>query len=180
VQTLLLTWTTLSLVGGGPAAPSDNNEITARPSINVYKGKSARQWGSELQDDSLTVRLKAALALAEFGPDAHSAVRDLAFALHDENALVRGHAASSLGAIGPAASSAVPALIRLLDDTDRSVRLFAAQALGKIGPEARNAVRLLCKQLQDPDVSVRLTAATALGGNRSNRRIDRRTPRRSG
>lgn len=66
-------------------------------------------------------RIRAALLLAELGPEAKAAVPTLVRALKDKDPFVRDAAASALGRIGPAAREAVPDLIALLEKQNRSL-----------------------------------------------------------
>jgi HEAT repeat protein len=74
-------------------------------------------------------RMRAADALATFGPDAAPAVLALTKALKDRNADVRGSAAHALGRIGAAARDALPAIKGVeSNDADDGVRRESAKA----------------------------------------------------
>jgi HEAT repeat protein len=143
-----------------------------------------------LGDTALAVRLGAAQALAEIGPDAKQAVQPLITALADP--AVRRDAVEALAAIGPDAlvsllgaladdqepiyTSAIAALgkigkksdaatselVRLLGERNEKTRVRAAQALALIGPAAKPAQPDILKFLAAPSSSVRAAAVGAL------------------
>jgi HEAT repeat protein len=86
-----------------------------------------------LQSQEADVRISAADALGQIGPEAKEAVPALIAALKDQEVDVRSSAAYALGRIGP---DAVPALIAALKDHNVFVRSSAADALRKIDPTA--------------------------------------------
>ena len=86
----------------------------------------------QLQDESKSLRLMAADALANLGPEAKEAESVLIQALRDEDKDVRGAAAKALWKIGPETEDAVPALIESLKEDDGTIRGMAALALGAI------------------------------------------------
>ncbi|MFQ5796483.1 MAG: HEAT repeat domain-containing protein [Candidatus Bipolaricaulia bacterium] len=95
------------------------------------------------------VRLRAAWALAEIGPDAmgpdtwdtvlQDAIPPLIEVLENmaAPAIMRQDAAFALGKIGPAAKDAIPALIEAVQDPDAEVRSAAVEALKKIRGESQ-------------------------------------------
>src|SRR5439155_8813668 len=70
-------------------------------------------------------RVQAAVALADYGPQAEPALSALVSALSSKNEDLRLNAAIALGKIGKAA---VPALSELLDEGDKDVRFYAIWA----------------------------------------------------
>ena len=98
-----------------------------------------------LSDREEVIRVDAALALANFGPAAKSAIPALIRAVRGKNVF----AVYALKRMGPDARDAVPALIDTLRDKKAipftlngepmSARHLACMALGKIGKEARAA-----------------------------------------
>jgi hypothetical protein len=121
-------------------------------------GKKAADWAPALRAKDPRARREAALALANLGPDANSAVRELADALKDRDPYVRAKAALALWSAGTHARPVVPTLTAALTDADADVRLNAAGALGEIGAEAKAALPALTKRLQDSNRDVRETA----------------------
>ncbi|MBL7133421.1 MAG: DUF1287 domain-containing protein [Phycisphaerae bacterium] len=114
-------------------------------------------------DEDERVRMHAASALVEMGPQAAEATPALIQALKQRNEPVAKWAAQVLGEIGPAAKDAVPALIDALKGGDWEMRCCAAEALGRIGPGAKAAVPALIDVLKGGDWDVRYYAAGALG-----------------
>jgi HEAT repeat protein len=98
----------------------------------MYEGKTVSAWQAQLRDNVPEYRIRAAYALASFGPAAQSAIPALRDALHDETPAVRYAAAWALGEMGSAAKSALPALEELLNDDVGDVRWSAKKAIRKI------------------------------------------------
>jgi HEAT repeat protein len=87
------------------------------------------------------IRLAAAVALGEIGPEARGAVAGLTGALSDDDPRVRGEAAAALGKIGPDAARTVEPLARLAaEECDESVAELAFWALTKIGEASVSAL----------------------------------------
>jgi HEAT repeat protein len=116
--------------------------------------KDLKQTGSE------DARVQAAMALADYGPDAEPALSALIAALGSKNEDLRLNAAIALGKIGKAS---VPALSALLDSTDKDTRFYAIWALGWVGPDAKEVAPALVKAMADKDEDIRRKAAYALG-----------------
>src|SRR5262245_2586029 len=99
------------------------------------EGRVARLlW--RLASEDAAVRVHAALALSELGPEAPAALPGLVAALESGDPHTRRVAAWALGYVGPG-GGATAALARALADADEGVRQEAAAALARRGPEAR-------------------------------------------
>ena len=122
-----------------------------------------------------SVAMSAAAALADLGPNAPAALKDLLHALKSNDARLRAAAAKAIGYMGGAASQANSALVSALSDPSAETRFEAALALGQIGPLPVPAVTALKKSLTDMGTfvealssgaevvgSVRVAAAEAL------------------
>lgn len=147
----------------------------------------------KLQTGNDAAKLAAAVALADFGPDAEPAVPALVQALQAKsedlrlnaalalgkigapavapvakligsgNASERYYAIWTLGWIGPPAKATAPQIIEALADKDEAVRRKAAFTLGRIAPEPKVATPPLIKLLADPSKDVRQAASDSLG-----------------
>ena len=99
------------------------------------------------------LRGQAAIAIYNFGPDAHEAVPSLIQTLADDDQDLHKDVALALGGIGPRAEAAVPALVKLLADPKEKddSRVEAAKALAKIGPvpAAVQAMKTIVGVLED-------------------------------
>ena len=115
-----------------------------------------------LKDEEANVRLHAAQALRNLGPEAKPAIPALIGSLKDEHGMVRAQAAWTLGKIGPEAKPAIPVLTELLKDEGPLVRLGAAEALVEIDSQTKAAIPVLTEFLKDENVWNRLHAAKAL------------------
>jgi HEAT repeat protein len=120
-----------------------------------FEGKSATEWLEDFKNEDPESRAEAAKALGALGPDAKSAIPDLAKALNNDE--VRVEASEALGHMG---SEAVPALVRALGERSMGARRRAGAALAAIGAEAVPALR---EALKDRNPRVRQEAAVALG-----------------
>ena len=122
-----------------------------------------------------SVAMSAAAALADLGPNAPAALKDLLRALKSNDARLRAAAAKAIGYMGGAASQANSALVSALSDPSAETRFEAALALGQIGPLPLPAVAALKNSLTDMGTfvealssgaevvgSVRVAAAEAL------------------
>ncbi|MGD9720337.1 MAG: HEAT repeat domain-containing protein [Pirellulales bacterium] len=107
-------------------------------------------------------RLAAIDQLADMGPAAKGAVKDLVSLLGDKSTLVRAHAAYALGMIGPGAIDAGPALAKAVSDPDIHVKREAIQALETIRVSIEVAGPALGKALEDPEPSIEVAALDAL------------------
>jgi HEAT repeat protein len=123
--------------------------ISALEGIGPFEGVVDGIAG-RLKDGEARVRLEAAKALGEFGPDAAGATSALADALGDSEADVRQAAAKALGDIAPASAAAIPKLIRALGDSEPQTRREVANALGRFGSHASSSVSAL-QRIADSD-----------------------------
>ena len=115
-----------------------------------------------LKDRNAQVRLCAAGALGEIGPESKEAIPALSQALKDKDPKVRDQAAKALTKFGAEGKDAVPALAAALSDPNAAVRIEAAYALAAVGPEANSAIPALNKMLKEKDGGVRGAAKYAL------------------
>jgi HEAT repeat protein len=146
------------------AALRDRDSAVRREVIKYMTGKRekrfARQLGKAMRDDpDPELRVGAAIALSNYGPDASGAVRDL-IAAAKEGGELGEIAESALIGIG---KPVVPHLLRSMNAADRQERLVAQSVLAAMGPLAKPAVSAMASFLQDPDCEVRRCAASGLG-----------------
>jgi HEAT repeat protein len=85
-----------------------------------------------INDEDLQTRLRAAMAMGRFGPQAAPAVNDLLLALWDEDIAVIREVVTALGMIGPEARDALPTLENLVEHEDRQIAARAKAALRRI------------------------------------------------
>jgi HEAT repeat protein len=141
----------------------EEEEVRARRMAAETLGKSGPKAVPALidmlKDENSGVRMSAAYALGQIGPDAKAALPALMRLLEDKSSEARGSAAEAVARIAPAEKTTIPALTHLLRDDDLSVRRPAAFALARIG---QAAVPVLAELLKDKDARVRLEAAEAL------------------
>jgi HEAT repeat protein len=117
-----------------------------------------------LEDDDEFVRIRAAHALLQVGPEPDSEVAGLIDSLQNELEVLRFHAAVALGNLGRAARSAVPALIHTaLWDEDPAVRVEAAVSLWKIERKGPLVIPVLSEALAAENELICWMAADALG-----------------
>lgn len=129
-----------------------------------------------LKDTDPAVRVYAAEALYQFGPDAAPATSSLVAALSDRTEhetsgfhrwpnevqsvnKLAGYALANIAQNAP--DRAVPALAEALKSDDQEVHLAAARAL-RLAPEAEAAAPALAAALEDPSLEVAIAAARAL------------------
>ena len=146
----------------------------------------------QLGDKSARVRVHAADALGQIGPQARPSAKAIGELLRDPNLHVRRAAVRALRKIRPDPQVSIPLLMKGMDDADSAVRIgaldglaecgkaavqpltealgrektahFACMALGEIGPEAAPAVPALVELLKkDPRPEIRREAALTLG-----------------
>lgn len=148
---------------------------TAPPAPPWYKSYGFNSYEDVIQPSSVSilikalgdsnrwVRISAAVALGQIGPEAKEAVPSLIKALGDSDPGMRYRAAEALGKIGSEAKEAIPALLKALGDNEPEVCMVADSAIAKIVPEAKEAAFALIKALGDSDIRVRHGAINALG-----------------
>jgi HEAT repeat protein len=112
-----------------------------------------------LDDEDQGVRAKAAIVLAEIGPQAKAAVPALLETLkkHPDNFI-----AMSLARLRPDADTVVPTLVEMLRNENPEARMAAANLLTEFGPQAKAAVPALADMRNDKDERVRTQTALAL------------------
>ena len=108
-----------------------------------------------------SVAMSAAAALADLGPNAPAALKDLLRALKSNDARLRAAAAKAIGYMGGAASQANSALVSALSDPSAETRFEAAFALGQIGPLPVPAVTALKNSLSDMGIFVETLSSGA-------------------
>jgi hypothetical protein len=103
-----------------------------------------------LRDKDDDVRMWAAIAIGQIGPDAVSAVEPLVGLLKDEqHSQVISCAVRSLGEIGPGARGALPVLATMVQNPGYPARVFATQAFWRIGPKGRGEASIVVPVLID-------------------------------
>ncbi|MDQ7778223.1 MAG: HEAT repeat domain-containing protein [Planctomycetota bacterium] len=150
----------------------------------VHQGKTVREWTAQLDSQNFDTRHKAAVALAEIGPPARSAVPRLIVMLKDYESERKWKEAQPLyevvgvgiissdppsltkaaaDALAKIGKDAVPALIPELKNSNLAVRLSVVSILSDIGPAAAESIAGVADILQaGPDQRERLAAAGAL------------------
>jgi hypothetical protein len=148
----------LERIPAASEAPAIEARAPATPTSGiVYRGRPLSAYLNQ-PNSAETIR-----AIGSFGPDAASAVNQLAQALSDPDPDVRSAAAWALSQIGAPGAAALPALEKSLADSNARVRSLSAVALQSFGPKAFAAVPALIEALHDPIPYVRAPAADALG-----------------
>lgn len=107
------------------------------------------------------IRLATAVALGRIGPDAVTAVPELA-----KLSAGGGYdpvADLATQALGEMKAAAVPALTELLRRGNQGARVRVMKALGEVGSQASAAIPDLVRALADSDEEIRTAAAEALG-----------------
>ena len=115
-----------------------------------------------LDDAVVSVRFRAAIALAKLEPHAGKAIPVLTEGLRNEDPFIRSDSAWAMGLMGEEANEAVPPLLLLLKDADDRVQLSAAQALARIDPKVREPIPVLMALLHHRHAGVRSRAAEVL------------------
>lgn len=129
----------------------------------VEESTDVKTYVKKLKDRDAGERLKAAEVLGRYGPDARSAIPDLAGALRDQDEGVRKAAAEALQQIGSVPLSQLAKVREALKDQSAEVRIAVIGILSVMGREAVEAVPDLVAALKDTDKVVRHKAALALG-----------------
>jgi HEAT repeat protein len=103
-----------------------------------------------LSDPVEDVRIWAAVALGQIGPNAATAVEPLIRTVQDEaHPVVIPIAIQALGEIGPVASRALPVLAPMVKDPKNRNHLMAIEAFWKIGPQGRAEASIVVPKLID-------------------------------
>jgi HEAT repeat protein len=108
-----------------------------------------------LGDGDLDLRVKAAIALGEFGPKAKASAGALGRALLDKEAAVAKACLDTLGKLGSEAGAAAPDIVALLKKSDQEKQVEILKLLAEVGPGARIVI---------PDVA-------AIGFNDTNNKV---------
>ena len=134
------------------------------PAAPPYEGRTAAEWGAQLDSDDVKLRQKAAYALFKLGPDTKGAAVALVAALGDADEYVRTTAAKAIPRLPTDdVRAALPALAAWMFDDREAVRREAASLLWRLGPLAAHVVPELAKALASDDPSVRANVAASLG-----------------
>ena len=153
-------WTVLNATYKNTAGLKRPKELDAP----VEESTDVKTYVKKLKDRDPGERLKAAEVLGRFGPDARSAVPDLADTLlKDSDESVRKAVAESLQQIGSVPLSQLAKIRDALKDKNVDVRIAVIGILSVMGREAVEAVPDLLAALKDSDRVVRHKAALALG-----------------
>ena len=152
-----------SSVSALPGPQTARSPATHIPGQALYRDLPLAAYLREMKHATEGGRADILRAIGAFGPDAVSALDELAKALSDRDPNVRIAAVWALSQMESAGSGAVSGLRRSMADEDPRVRSLSAVALRSIGPKAVNAVPELIQALNDPAAYVRAPAADALG-----------------
>lgn len=147
------------------AKDSDFDSWTsAEQSLTSLGAQAAPVLAKHLSDDDEFARELAVQFLAQLGPDAAAAEKELTQALADSSPMVRVNSAATLLAINVAKERAEAVLRELMTSDDATVRLPAAISLAGNEAAAEDAVAALTALLgEDHDDSIRVPAVQALG-----------------
>ncbi len=126
-------------------------------------GLGAGQVARNLTHPSPSVRLLAARALVELGPDAESATPALLRALDDENLHVRAVALTALVAVHTPFAQLEPHLNAAFKNPSPAIRAAAVEAAVRLGSEGKEFHEKVIAALKDPDETVRKAAISQLG-----------------
>jgi hypothetical protein len=113
-------------------------------------------------DGGYLVRMNAAWALGNIGPEAQEAVPALLKALEDSDKNVCEQSLRALLHIGLEANQAIPAFVKALESGHSWILEDIAAALGRFGPEAIDAIPILNQALTSRDPRVRFAVALAI------------------
>ncbi len=131
------------------AFKDEHEDVRVQATFGFYRDETAAVplLRSALKDTDPKVRLGAAKALRQIGPDAKDACGDLVLALKDPDKDVRDQAITSLIDIDPTRKEVLPILIERLADPDRQVREKAVEQLARMKSNAEDAVPALAHLL---------------------------------
>ena len=147
-------WLLQSGDASGDGAASDVESIALGREEDVKGHKLARLTKMLQQDQDISVRARAAIALGTFQDE--RAVLALESALLDKEPLVRSRAIKALGQIGGEQATMVLGNILLHGSADKTERVMAAQALWK--HDSETARGYLLAGAYDTDEQVRLAS----------------------
>jgi len=129
-----------------------------------------------LMNEILHVAVNAARAIGIIGPDAKSAVFNLAWVLQHPDKERRESAACALGRLRTNPRLSIQALSFALSDTEISVRQYAAAALGEFDADDLSyAIKELQFGTMDEDNNVRTFSRYALSKTEDNRKFISKT-----
>ena len=149
---LLLLWSCAWLAQTAACSEDHPKKPSYLEATAKHEGKTLAEWTAKLADKDDVVRDQAATAIAQYGPNAKSAVPALIPLLKNPKELPFTSALKAIWAIGPAAGEAVDPLIALLKHDDATIRTLAASTLPDLGPAAGKAVQPLIAALNDKKV----------------------------
>ncbi len=115
-----------------------------------------------LRDGDERVRLKAAQALVQLGPEGAPAAGEVFELAREADEGLRAAAAEALGCINPPPKEALAALLALLDPPSPAVVVPVLRSLGTLGRVAALAVPRIVPFVRDEDEQIRTAAAEAI------------------
>lgn len=131
--------------------------------VQQMGGLGASRVARSLTHPSPSVRVLAARALVELGPDAEPATPALLKALEDENAHVRATALTALVAAQTPFVQVEPHLDAAFRNSSPVIRAAAVEATVRLGAEGKDFRPKVIAALKDPEESVRKTVINQLG-----------------
>lgn len=131
------------------AFKDEHEDVRRQAASGFYRDETAAVplLRSALKDSDPKVRLGAAKALREMGPDAKDASGDLVLALKDPDSDVRDQAITALIDVDPTCKEVLAILIHRLEDPNREVRDKAIEQLQRMKGNAEAAVPALAHLL---------------------------------
>ena len=141
--------------------------VSASPASSPAEGESSlpprmAELVKQLQDPDWDIRMEAATALGNLGPEAKPALPYLVVALKDPVPTVRMKAVDALMFMRAAAAEAAPLLLPMLEDADELVRISVVVALPRVTAPPSLTTPVLKKMLSDNAWRVRRQAAIEL------------------
>jgi HEAT repeat protein len=131
------------------AFKDEHEDVRRQAASGFYRDETAAVplLRHALNDSDPKVRLGAAKALRQIGPDAKDASGDLVLALKDPDKDVRDQAITTLIDVDPTRKEVLPILIQRLEDPDPKVRGKAVEHLERMKSNAEAAVPALAHLL---------------------------------